>query len=109
MNKSLKDRVTKPIITISGMFVFQFISAFIGFLQSVNHNGKGNFIYDYTSLFYGVVLSIIWLISSIFVQLITKGKFDNHKFFIGTFEIFMICIAAILFGSFLVSSVASLF
>ena len=95
-------------IIIFAIFVFQFISAFVGFLQSVNQwydNGQVYFYYDYTSLFYGIVFSILWLFASIFTQLVSQGKFNNDEFFIRTLEMFMILLCIFIFSLFFIGSV----
>lgn len=111
MNKLLKHKITKPMIVGFVIFVILIMTAFIGFLLSVNqwyHYGQRNFIYNYISLFYGIVLSILWLLASIFTQVVSEGKFNNDEFFIKTLEVFMVLFVVSIFGLFFLGRIKSL-
>lgn len=96
MLKNFKSKITKPIAVVLFLLFIQFttiLSVFIHYIQYGNVNST-----DYHKyLIADIMLSVIWLLSSICVQFIKKEKYNRVQFFAISLETFLVASVIILF------------
>lgn len=96
MLKNFKSKITKPIAVVLFLLFIQFttiLSVFIHYIQYGNVNSADYYKY----LIADVMLSVIWLLSSICVQLVKKEKYNKVQFFAISLETFLVASVIILF------------